>query len=498
MNILIADDEPLIRLSIRHNLEKQSLDRLHVHEAADGMELLRELARLQPDVAIVDIKMPLLGGLEAIEQGRSLSPHTEFIITTGFSEFDYARRAIALRVTEYLLKPVSSEQFGAVLRNVRASLARQSAESNRLFALHIAESVAAQASPSAPDHRLPLASLQVKLMAVCFDGSSAAALSEAEAWLTRARTHIEPYLSRHFHMTVVKLRDHERVLVFGANKQDAAGWDSALSSCVKEVNALTSAWRKEHGAVTVVTGTTIPAADFGNAYAELTELLCLRALLGVSVHYSQSFLRAVRADKPHYADASALLVDLAHDLYAEQPIAAHAKAERLIACIEGQGLLDQPRTIRAVADYLRGIVGLSMVPNVSFAALKQELLGWCKSRIGVQTDRGRLIRSLQAYAEAHFMEEISVAKAADRFDLSPNYISTLFHKETGTKFVEYVTRLRMKEAQKLLTETELSVQEITRRIGLYSTSHFSKLFTQYCNVSPRDYKRSFGPKNNEE
>ncbi|WP_135550923.1 response regulator [Paenibacillus cymbidii] len=496
MNILIADDEPLIRLSIRHNLEKQPIDRLRVYEAADGMELLRELERLQPDVAIVDIKMPLLGGLEAIEQGRSLSPHTEFIITTGFSEFDYARRAIALRVTEYLLKPVSSEQFGAVLRNVRESLARQSAESNRLFTLHIAETVAAQDSSSAPDDRLPLASLQVKLMAVCFDGSCAAGLSDAEAWLARARTHIEPYLSRHFHMTVVKLRDHERVLVFGVNKQDASR-DSALSSCVKELNVLTAAWRKEHGAVTVVTGTTIPAADFGNAYAELTELLCLRALLGVSMHYSQSFLRAVRADKPHYADASALLVDLAHDLYADQPIVAHAKAERLISCIEGVRLYEHPRTIRAIADYLRGVVGLSVAPNASFAALKQELLGWCKSRIGVQTDRGRLIRSLRAYAEAHFMEDISVAKAADRFDLSPNYISTLFHKETGTKFVEYVTRLRMKEAQKLLTETELSVQEITRRIGLYSTSHFSKLFTQYCNASPREYKRSFGAKESE-
>lgn len=490
MKMIIADDEHLIRLNIRYNLEKLNIQGLRIHEATDGFELLRALEQLQPDVAFVDIKMPLLGGLEAIEKGKLISPHTEFVILTGFSEFDYARKAIALRINEYLLKPVSLDQLKSVIHSISEQLTRKAAESHRLFALRIAEMSASMAPVE--DDRLRLDDMSCKLIAACFDGIKATNPLSAEAWLEHARKCAEPYLGRHFHMTIVNSRDHEWVLVFGYDKAGEIGSEH-LVSCVADIRRMTVAWRKEQGPatqITLVTGSEFPFRTFLSAYGELQQLTCLRALSGTSVDYSQSSLKAITQDKPHYMPACALLVELTRYERNQSPIEFGSSVEQLIALIEASRLHDNIRLIRKAGQYLRCAIGLSVGSDVDYSGLKSELLDYCKRMLGSQTDRSNIIRSIVAYTKAHYAEEISVAQVAALFNISPNYLSSLFHKETGTRFVEYVTELRMKEAQRLLVATDLSVHEVTRKVGLYSTSHFSKLFTKYYGVSPQEYKRN--------
>ncbi|NOU94395.1 helix-turn-helix domain-containing protein [Paenibacillus sp. LMG 31456] len=490
MKIIIADDEHLIRLSIRHNLEKLNIRGLQTYEATDGLELLRELEQLKPDIAFVDIKMPLLSGLDAIEKGKLLSPHTEFVILTGFSEFDYARKAIALRVNEYLLKPVSLDQFKSVMNNISELFTRKTAESSRLFALQIAEAVADKASVE--DTHLPPEGLNCKLLAVCFDSFKDTNLTDAEAWLDNARKCIEPYLSRHFRITILKPRDNERVLVFGIDK-DEHNSNANLLSCLSDIRHMTKTWRKEKGSVTLVTGSTLPFRLFFTSYTVLLKATCLRALLGISVDYSQSFLQFISVDKPQFMQVCALLIELPRYQQTQRYIDFTTAIEQIIALIEGERLHENIRVIRPAAIYMRCAIGLAVEPDISYSLLKNELLLYCKRMLSSRTDRSHIIRSVIAYADARYAEEISVAKVAERFEISPNYLSALFHKETGKRFVEYVAQLRMKEAQRLLSETDLSVHEITRKVGLYSTSHFSKLFTKYYKVSPQEYKRNTNP-----
>jgi two-component system response regulator YesN len=156
MNILIADDEHLVRLSLRNALLKMDLNENNLHEATDGIEFLHALAELRPEIALVDIKMPYINGLEAIEQGKRLSPHTEFIIITGFSEFDYAKKAIELQVTEFLLKPVSFEQLKLVIHKIFEMIYAKNRDLNRAFTSQIITFV------SGSGHR----SLQVKLLKI--------------------------------------------------------------------------------------------------------------------------------------------------------------------------------------------------------------------------------------------------------------------------------------------------------------------------------------------
>ena len=119
MKCIIADDEHLVRFSIQDMLEEIADAGLiwfeEIRQAVDGQDLLRQVVPVLPDLVFVDISMPGQSGLDAIEQGRRLSPHTQWIILTGYADFDYAKRAVALGALDYLLKPASRADIERVV-----------------------------------------------------------------------------------------------------------------------------------------------------------------------------------------------------------------------------------------------------------------------------------------------------------------------------------------------------------------------------------------------
>ncbi|HUZ18221.1 MAG TPA: response regulator, partial [Spirochaetia bacterium] len=93
-----------------------------VGTASDGEEAVEQIERFLPDLLITDIKMPVLGGLELVARIRRTNPDLRILIVSGYSEFEYARRAIELGVDDYILKPISMTKLREVLRLVRIRL----------------------------------------------------------------------------------------------------------------------------------------------------------------------------------------------------------------------------------------------------------------------------------------------------------------------------------------------------------------------------------------
>ena len=92
MFILIADDEKMIRLSLQSMLEElYPNEHMYIH-ASNGQAAIAQVQKLPPDIAFLDIRMPLMNGLEALETCRKLSPSTKWIILSGYADFEYAQR----------------------------------------------------------------------------------------------------------------------------------------------------------------------------------------------------------------------------------------------------------------------------------------------------------------------------------------------------------------------------------------------------------------------
>lgn len=115
MNIIVLDDEPIIRQGIVHKIRQIQLPVAVIAEGGDGVKGLELIKEYRPDVIITDIHMPGMDGLSFIRQAIELDPKVKFVIVTGYDQFEYARQAIRLGVCNYLVKPVEDEELYTTL-----------------------------------------------------------------------------------------------------------------------------------------------------------------------------------------------------------------------------------------------------------------------------------------------------------------------------------------------------------------------------------------------
>lgn len=113
--VLIVDDERMVREGMAESIDWNSLGMALAGTAANGLEALEMLEVLQPDVVITDIKMPMMDGLQLIEQGSKRNPQAVFIVLSGFGEFELATQAMRFGVRRYLLKPSDEQEIAEAL-----------------------------------------------------------------------------------------------------------------------------------------------------------------------------------------------------------------------------------------------------------------------------------------------------------------------------------------------------------------------------------------------
>lgn len=113
--VLIADDEPKIRKGLKKMLESFNLNLEIDADSEDGEMALDSARKQRPHILLVDINMPFLDGLGLIEKIHDFLPDSIVIIITGYDEFHYAQRAIKLKVFDYLLKPVNSQELKEII-----------------------------------------------------------------------------------------------------------------------------------------------------------------------------------------------------------------------------------------------------------------------------------------------------------------------------------------------------------------------------------------------
>ena len=113
--ILIADDEPIERMVISKAVRNYFGDELEIVEAENGREAIARFLEQDCQIALLDISMPGIDGLEAAEKIRKENPTCSIIFLTAYDEFEYAKRAIKVRAMDYLLKPSAKDELIAVL-----------------------------------------------------------------------------------------------------------------------------------------------------------------------------------------------------------------------------------------------------------------------------------------------------------------------------------------------------------------------------------------------
>lgn len=120
--VFLADDEIWEIMGLKKLIEKTGLPVKVVGEAVNGIEAIEGIQKSKPDILLTDIRMPGLDGLALAEQIQKKMLHTKVVFISGYAEFEYARKAIQMKVSGYLLKPVELEELKRVLETVIAEL----------------------------------------------------------------------------------------------------------------------------------------------------------------------------------------------------------------------------------------------------------------------------------------------------------------------------------------------------------------------------------------
>lgn len=455
MNLLIVDDEPLIHVSIEYSLREIQADDIIIYHAYTGTEMLKHLEETAMDIALVDIRMPGLDGLEAIDQAKARWPHTFYYIMSGYSEFEYARKAVSLNVVEYLLKPLDPDTLKKVLAHVKAEQSNHAQVTRDRLRGWMEGTL----------HRHDVSSLFEKnhyaaVVLLTYD-------SNQEDHLFWTPDFAE---SHHDYLLSLPCQEGMLLLVYATNTNIIYQLLNQLPK--KGLN---------NGITAFVSSVSNEPHKLSEQMHQLLDFSPARVFYGVHKRYDAAVLPQISHDK--LAEASQWIT-LRDALFEGHYTSYISLTSRLLNSTLQANYPEQD--FLHLIHFIRTITGtkemLSTIPQIEKALTHSGESMLSKHR---RLDK---IEAVLSYVEEHYCDSISISSLSSHFDLTPNYLSTLLKHRLGMKFTDYLTALRIAHAKELLLTTKLSVKDITEQVGYYSQSHFTKLFVEKEGCTPAEFR----------
>jgi two-component system, response regulator YesN len=496
MTLLIADDEPIERNSIALFIRESVPAFDSVEVAGNGFEMIELAERLRPDVMLVDVEMPGMSGLDSIGLLRKRGLASRIVIYSAFNSFDYAQEAIAQGVDAYLLKPSSRVELAKALNGAaeRAAEDRERAKGSSISGqLHARVTPLLQAEFI---KAITLGDVGGETMSLCLSLLDLAIDNGCVVTLGLDRVDIPPNELR----SALQGRDrlqvralvgqptngHCTVYLSFAGRQDD---DALLAQCEDWAAAAREKLGGLYGSFPQI-GIGLPcrrAEDLPDSYGKSVESLQGR-VRGAGRAADASLRGWDRLRLSVWDDDGPGMEAFIGGAFGELSLAGVPLREcrRAARDFVVGAWQDIRRRIGAQED-LRDLIGSALDEldrQESLQGLKslvescvREMAGFIKSK---RADSGPgYIRAALRFIERRYMSAVSLDIVADSIGISPYYLSHLFREEMNITFLQYVTRFRMHQAERIAQETGLPLEEIAERVGYKDASYFKKVFAQY-------------------
>ncbi len=519
--IMVVDDEHLVRSGIRHLLKDQAEFRVAA-EAANGREAVEKVAEFQYGIIIMDVKMPVMDGLEALEKIRSRAPRARTIILSGYSDFHFAQKALQLGANDYLLKPVSPTDLLTVLRRVKGHLLEEKRQSEQevedrqrlryslsafmeQFYLQLLRGDLSCEEIAEKMEVLDLKDSRGSVLLISLDHTyrlkTRHSATEYAQLIRRLRSLVEKRLAGRDIRTAPVLPVDEGTFAVICPDTPALQPVELAGELVREVRRSLM-----EQTVTVAIGSAQTLPRIRESYQEALSRIKQRLLLG--------------GDKVLARDVAVGARGSGYPELLEQKL---GKALRFGDREQVKGLLREilgwlRRTGLSMSDWhqlafdivelgYQNLRQLGFPPERAFFPLEKsqeisrlgtldDLQLWLENSLGqiMEWIRGSsagpslAVKKALSFIEDHYTEAIKLSDVAAQVCLSANYLSQLFKQKTGRTFLEHLSHRRIEEAKRLLLQSMLNVSEIAYKVGYDNPRYFSELFHKYELVTPRQFR----------
>ncbi len=509
--IVLVDDEVLIRQGIKHYLNWEQEGFRIAGEASNGKEALSLIDKLRPHIVLTDIVMPVMDGEELTRQIKSLYPDIEVIILSSFGEFDYVRATFQSGVADYILKPKLEEN--ELLRILRKTAARIPALASEKLA-----------SPEKLSKRAAVERL--------LDGSGA---DWDQAWMEEMFPH------RHFCLVGAELNTRPFSSSGGTGEmrksveEMLAGLLPDRTACVLELKSGSFL-----ALLNLETRDTSGILEAVRAVARLTEEQFPHAAFALSPVYGNiamtadvynSELSRRLKSRFYFPDRRVIVEEELPDAgqspgpfqlnrFADEIQHGRYEAafEELKNYVEAWALCCETDVFE-FKSFLTAIMfnitvllvngkhdvkELERVKYAYFNEINESLYAAdaveclnafveeAKLCIGQQGQPGGSnMKRLLEYVEKNYAEPLTLKEMAKHFHFNPSYLSSYFASHNKEGFTEYLNKIRTDNAAELLRRREATISEISERVGYSDPSYFSRVFKKATGFSPSEYRRHY-------
>lgn len=539
-SLLIVDDEPLTREYMRMNISSINSSWLVAGEAEDGAEALKFLEKQPVDLVITDIKMPVMDGLNLCKMISQKYPRLKVLILSGYDEFAYAKEAMLYGVSEYLLKPIVKEDLRAALDNVARKL--ESEKNNELTynsILNLSKDSKKYVVRKFLQALIDEATVEIKSLYPLIYRMKVS-LIEGEGIIMILSLDEGAFL--HSDLPVSDISIYKYILnqvTTEMVEESDIGWtflDSGENTCVlisgedtdKLQQACINLRNKVNAFMSANTGLTIIASigslltdilQLSQSYKAAYKLLTCSLLSGETMFFSYNeknileklvqvdkVIEAAALLKSSFIDKNEIGFSLALSKFID--LIDYTTVESILRCgmyvIKNLSSLKSGYSSEFEESVMKQLKHFSFSDNSDFnkenvIKLYKALYAYLSDNNSVEqavnankfSNDANIVEKAKDYIFYHYSEPISLALIAENVGVSSSYLSQLFHKTVGESYIQFLTRVRMEQAGKLLKAyPEEKISKICEKVGYIGVKHFTYVFKQYFNKTPGEYQNS--------
>lgn len=535
IKVFLVEDEMVIRRGIKNSIDWEKEGYIFCGEASDGELAYPMIIKEKPDILITDIRMPFMDGLELCKLVKKELPNIKILILSGYDEFDYAKEAIRLGVTEYLLKPISSGKLLEALNGVSESIRREKEdkdlvrkymeemrentehEKQKFFEQMIAGNLSmADALETGKKYEMNLSAGMYNLLLFRFtlgkeNRKSRELLGEAEYAIEKLTERLE-YVFEFQHGV-----EGWAFLLMADNEEQ-------MSERVKELSKDLEEIMKNYSTIAYFGGIGQPVArlrELEESFREAERALAARFTMELNRIISVEDIRmAQNVDTLDDIEITSFgeiektrtmlekflnngaedEIDEFVDVYINELPEENLKSVLMRQYI----IMDAYIVMMSFCEKIEGIEGEmqaqseelknSMKTIQTLEEIKNYIRMLLKKIIGVRdTISGRRYSDIIEIAKdqirkTYMSDEISLNTIAAEVGMSPSYFSSIFSKEMGKTFVEYLTEIRMDRAKELLMCSSMKTSEIGYEVGYKDPHYFSYIFKKTQNCTPKEFR----------
>lgn len=518
--IIIIDDEKNIREGLKVIFDWNKYDCEVIATLEDGKEGLEAALALQPDIIVTDIKMPIMDGLEMIKQLIQHNCRSKLIILSGYSEFQYAKKAIALGVKSYLLKPIDEEELDTCLsliideinkeKQVKQSFVefKERIETFRDLAL---KDIVDGCTQNDEEIKTILDALGCSFQSNDYVSAIIEISDRSLCYSRRDILSLEQQLTDHQSpVYLFSYGEHQIGCIICNNPRRTDYYykfhDTISHFFMKQVIFAVGNTYKNLGQLSQ----SFNEARFALGYKLIKGSHCvlIHEKITEETQTTNSYSQEIFEQLDHYIDrldfesATKLIKDYFRNLKTTEKVSL---LDLQLNCL--YFIIPTIRSLPSIQDKLTELLGknfLSLDEIFRFNTL-DELVNWLTNMIAsiIELKRqhrpyqqGEVIDDIKAYIDKHYSENITLSSIADVFFISPYYLSQLFKSKTGQNYLKYLTHKRVEAGKELLQNSNLKIYEVASQVGYDNTKYFSKIFEKHVGCKPSVFRLKFCNKGN--